>query len=73
MDTCSWGEYDASGDVIVDETKETPIPRQTILDTIADAHEGRFFSDREYDELWKVLGTKEKGGIVKGRGGVTWH
>ena len=67
------GEYDESGNVIVDETKETPIPRQTILDAITDAREGRFFPDREYDELSKALGTKEKGGSVRGRGGVTWY
>ena len=45
-------EYDASGDLIVDETKETPIPRQTILNAITDAREGRFFPDRERDVLW---------------------
>jgi nitrite reductase/ring-hydroxylating ferredoxin subunit len=48
-------EYDMeTGDLIVDEKKETPIPRKQILDALADAREGKFIPDRENDELTKV-------------------
>ena len=43
-----------TGDLIVDQQKEYPIPRQQIIDAITDAKEGRFIPDREYDELTKV-------------------
>ena len=65
-------EYDASGDLIVDETKETPIPRIAILDAIADAREGRFIPDRENDKLTRALGNQEKGGRTRGKGAMTW-
>ena len=42
------------GDLIVDEKKETPIPRKKILDALTDAREGKFITDRENDELTKV-------------------
>jgi hypothetical protein len=48
-------EYDMeTGDLIVPQKKEYPIPRQQIIDAINDAKEGRFIPDREYDELTKV-------------------
>ena len=39
-------EYDMeTGDLIVDEKKETPIPRKKILDALTDAREGKFIPD----------------------------
>jgi hypothetical protein len=42
--------------------KKVLIPSQELIKAMAEAATGEFKPDREYDELTKALGTKEKGG-----------
>ena len=51
-----------TGELIIDEKKEIPIPQKAIVEAIGEVQEGKFIPDRENDELTKALGNPEKGG-----------